>query len=106
MDTADKVEQVAEVKKSPGRPKKQDPSTPLGEHIAQVAKQQRKRREENKVLQKYYELRGSKLSLCKVLSSGTVFKTFVGSTSDKKSGTQVREFIKKLEGEGRLRVKV
>lgn len=104
MDTVDKADQVATKKR--GRPKKQDAATPMGEYIAEQAKEQRKRKSSNKVVEKYYEIRGHKLSLCKKTASGSVYKTYVGSTEDKKDGTQVREFVKKLEAEGRLRIKI
>jgi hypothetical protein len=106
MDTVDKVEEVIAVKKR-GRPaKKQDPATPMGSYIAEEAKKARAKKSENKVVEKYYELCNGKLSLCKKIASGTVFKTYVGSTSDKKDGEKIKVFIKKLEEEKRLRVKI
>jgi len=102
MDTVDKVEDVV-AKKKPGRPKRADAATPMGSYIAEQAKQARKK---NQVVEKYYEMRGEKLSLCKRMAGGTVFKTLVGTTSDKVSGKQVLEFVKKLDAEGKLRKKV
>jgi hypothetical protein len=104
MDTVDKVEVVAE-KKTRGRPKKQDAATPMGEYIAKQAKVNRAKRE-NAVVEKYYELAGTKLSFIKKVASGSVFKTFVGSTTDKKTGAGLKEEIKRLQADGKLRIKV
>ena len=101
MDTVDKVDSVATKKR--GRPKKSDKATPMGEYIAEQAKTNRERKETNKVVEKYYELRNHKLTLCKKLSSGSVYKTYVGSTEDKKDGKTIQDFARKLEQEGRLR---
>lgn len=103
MDTPDTVDKVA-VKR--GRPKKQDPATPMGEFIAEQAKVSRDKKAESRVVEKYYEMCGNKLSIVKKVAGGTVYKTFIGSTSDKKDGKQVQEFVVKLQKEGRLRIKV
>ena len=104
MDTVDKVAEV----KRPGRPKKQDSPSVMGQEIARQAKESRSRKskKENQVVNKWYEMRGTKLSLCKEIASGTVFRTLVGTTDDKLHGKEVLSFIKKLEGEGRLKVRV
>ena len=102
MDTVDTVEPV---KKQRGRPKK-DKSTPLGDYIAEQAKTSRESKKNNIVVDKYYELRGYKLSLCKKMKSGTVHKTFIGSSNDKETGEQIRKFIEKVRDENRLRMKV
>lgn len=103
MDTADTADKVATKR---GRPKKQDVATPIGEYQVEQAKKARDRKKETSVVNKWYELLGQKLSLCKQAKSGTVFKTFVGSMNDTRSGAQVREFVKRLEKEGRLKVLV
>ena len=103
MDTADTV---APIKKQRGRPKKVDKATPLGEYIAEQAKEARESKKNNTVVEKYYEYQGTKLSLCKKMKSGTVHKVFVGSTNDKENGAQIRTFIEKVKAEGRLRMKV
>lgn len=105
MDTPDTVEKVA-TKKKLGRPKKQDPTTPMGEYIAEQAKKNRESKKANKVVEKYYEIKNSKLVLCKKIASGTVFRTFIGSTEDKKDGKSVQDFVKKLQAEGRIRVRI
>lgn len=98
MDAAEQVKR--------GRPKKQDVPTPLGAFRKEEAKKERVRKSENKIVQKYYELHGTKLSLCKKKNNGNLYRVFVGSTDDKKSGAQIREFVKKLEKEKNLRIKV
>jgi hypothetical protein len=103
MDTADTVEKVA-VKK--GRPAKKDKATPQGEYQIEQAKKARSRKSANAVVDKWYELRGQKLSLCKELNTGTVFRTYVGSLNDPKAGKEVRTFVDKLEAEGRLKHRV
>lgn len=102
MDTPDTVEKVAKR----GRPKKVDSATPMGEYIAEQAKITRTSKAQNKIVEKYYELCNSKLSLIKKTASGTTYKTFVGSVSDKKEGKQVQEFVARLQKDGKLRVKV
>ncbi len=106
MDTVDKAEVVVTEKKKPGRPKRQDPTTPMGDYIAESAKQNRERKSANRVVEKYYELSGKKLSLCKKNVNGSVFKTLVGTTNDPKQGPQLQVFVKKLQSEGKLRVKI
>lgn len=102
MDTADTADKVVAKR---GRPKK-DAATPLGEYQVEEAKKARARKGKSQVVDKWYELRGVKLSLCKAVTSGTVHRTYVGSTTDPKSGSQVRDFIAKLTKEGRLRHRV
>jgi hypothetical protein len=106
MDTADKADQV---KRGPGRPKKQDPATPMGDLIAREAKEKRDRSKQNRVVETYYELGSNgKLVLVKKLANGGTRQTFVGSTTDKKQGRgqDLRAFIEKLNAEGRLKIKV
>ncbi len=108
MSTEDKLDESSgkSVSQGRGRPtKKVDKATPLGEHIAETAKAARERQKENVVTEKWYELRGTKLSLVKRVASGSIFRTFLGSSDDKKSGAQIRDFIKKLEKESRLKVR-
>lgn len=100
MDTADTADKVVAKR---GRPKK-DAATPLGAYQVEQAKQARKKK--NQVVDKWYELRGKKLSLCKAVSSGSVHRTLVGTTNDPKSGKEVIAFAEKLQKEGRLRHKV
>lgn len=108
MDTVDKVAKVetVEVKRKPGRPARQDKATPLGEYIAEEAKKSRKAKERNPVVDKYYELNGTKLLLCKKVKSGTVYKTFIGSTTDKKNGQELKAFMDRMNKDGKLRIKV
>lgn len=104
MDTPDTVEKVT---KRRGRPKKNvDPATPMGELIAREAATTKARKETNKVVEKYFELRGGKLSLCKVTAAGSIYRVFVGSVNDKKDGQQVQDYVKRLQAEGRLRHRV
>ena len=104
MDTPDTLDNVA-TKKTRGRPKKTDQATPLGSYIAEQAKENRSRKS-GKIVKKFYEMQGTKLSLCKQIDDGTVFRILVGTTTDKVSGKQVDEFAKKLLAEGRLKVKL
>ena len=108
MDTVDKVAKVEteEVKRKPGRPARQDKATPLGNYIADEAKKIRNAKERNPVVDKYYELNGKKLLLCKKVKSGTVYKTFIGSTDDKKNGAEMRAFMDRMNKYGKLRIKV
>lgn len=107
MDTADTADASPAAKRQRGRPKKQkDPSTPMGEYIAQEAKKARDAKEDNKIVEKFYELSGAKLSLCKRTARGSMFRTYIGSTTDKKDGPQVKAFIDRLNKEGRVRVKI
>ena len=103
MDTADKVDQVQEAKK---KTKKQDQATPLGNYIAEEAKKSREKKEANQIVEKYYELHGNKLLLCKKVASGTIHRTFIGAVTDKKDGGQVKEFVEKLKKENRLNVRI
>lgn len=108
MDTADKVD-ASPAPRKPGRPRKEkpaDPSTPMGEYIAKEAKKARDEKENNKIVEKYYELSGAKLTLIKRTARGSVYKTYIGSTTDKKDGPQVKAFIDRLNKEGRVRVKI
>jgi hypothetical protein len=85
---------------------KEDPATPLGEYIAKEASKNREAKKQAKIVEKWYELHGAKLLLCKRSTSGTVHRTFIGSTEDKKTGADVKEFVKKLKAENRLRIRV
>jgi hypothetical protein len=107
MSTDDKVATVVVSEKKKGRPAKVDKTTPMGDYIAEEAKKSRERKTKNHVVAKYYELvAGTKLVLCKKVASGTVHKTLIGHTTDKKSGDQIKAFMKRIEAEGKLRVKV
>jgi hypothetical protein len=101
MNTVDKVVEVP--KKKPGRPKKADTPTPEGAYRIEEAKKARAVKGDKQVVEKWYEIRSHKLILCKRVKSGTVYRTYVGSTQDKKHGADVQAFAKKLEEEGRLR---
>jgi hypothetical protein len=104
MSTSDTVEKVTEVKKGRGRPRKTvDPTTPAGEYRARQAAEFNEKLKKDTVVEKYYEFRGTKLSLCKKKASGTVYKTFIGNTADKKTGADVKAFVDKLSKEGRLK---
>lgn len=102
MDTSDKPEKV-EPKR--GRPRK-DAATPIGEYRIEEAKKLRENSGKNPVVESYYELCGVKLSLCKRKKTGTTVRTFIGSTNDKSRQDEISTFIKKLQAEGRLRIKV
>ena len=104
MDTPDTVDKVPEKKR--GRPKKQDPSTPMGDYIADQANVNRKRKDSNRVVEKYYELQGDKLRLITKNAVGSLFKKFEGSLSDKTHGPKLKVFVEKLKDEGRLRIKI
>ena len=107
MNTVDKAETKSEAAAEPKRrgrpPKKQDQATPMGNYIAQEAKKARARKADSKVTDKWYELKGHKLSLCKQVATGTVYKTYVGTLNDTKAGKEIKEYVLKLKAEGRLR---
>jgi hypothetical protein len=103
MDTADKAEKVTAPKRATKKP---DPTTPLGEYLADEAQKTKERKAQNQVVEKYYELHGNKLLLCKRVSQGSIFRTLIGSTADKKTGAEVQAFVKKLQAENRLKVRV
>lgn len=106
MDTPDKADQVAQPKKRGPKPKRQDPTTPQGELRKQLAEEYRERKNTNKVVDTYYEMRGDKLVLIKKLVKGGTRHTFVGSVTDKETGAKLREFISKmvksLDAEGKV----
>ncbi len=101
MDTADTPDKVA----PKTRAKKEDPTTPMGDYIRKEAKAQRLKKKTDPVVEKWYELRGDKLSLCKKVKTGTVYRTFLGSRTDTKSGAQIKDFIAKLIKEKRVKVR-
>lgn len=115
MDKVEKVDsQEVEVKKR-GRPKKQDPATPLGQYRVEQAKEARDKKQKDTIVETYYELvSGNKLRLCKVKKSGSVAYTYVGCTAvdgeaskeAKKRAAELRQMAEKLQKEGRLRVRV
>ena len=101
----DKSDEVNSEPKRRGRPKK-DVTTPVGEYQIEAAKTQRDRKKGRTVVEKYWELCGAKLSLVKKMSSGTVHKTFVGSTTDKVHRAEITKFIAAKKAEGTLKIKV
>jgi len=115
MSTVDTVEQP---KKKAGRPPKkkiQDRPSVQGEYLEREAKKSRQRKKDNQVIEKWYQItQGHKLCLCKKVATGSVYTTFVGSTKKKidKNGLPTENFlkikamVKKLQKEGKLRVKV
>ena len=109
MDTVDKADQVQETTtKRRGRPAKAqaaEPTTPQGEMRKKQA-QEFHEKKQNAVVEKWYEIRGHKLSLCKKVKSGAVYRTYVGSTEDKQNGKEIRAFMERKQAEGMLRVKV
>jgi hypothetical protein len=110
MDTVDKADKVSQettevVQKKRGRPAKQEPTTPQGELRKMQAEEYRKKKGENKVVEKWYELRGHKVSLCKRVKTGGVYRTYVGSIEDKQNGKQLKEFVEKQKAAGNLRLK-
>lgn len=106
MDTVDKADEVKPVAKKRGRPAKQDKPTPLGEYIADEAKKAKERKETNRVIEKWYELSGRKLLLCKRKQNGVVYRVFVGSLDDVKHGQELREFAEKQKAEGNLKTRI
>jgi len=108
MDTLDTVVEVNVEEKKPkrGRPFKTDKSTPMGDYIAEQAKKSREKQGKNNIVEKYYELYGTKLLLCKKTQKGTVHRTLIGTTTDKKHGEQIKAHMKKIQAEGKLRIKV
>ena len=102
MSAADTVDQV---KKTRGRPKKEDPATPMGQHIAEQAKLAREAKDKNPVVETFYEVNGHKVSVCKRKKSGSLFRTFIGSLNDKETGEKLRIAVKNWEAEGKLKVK-
>ena len=102
MDASDKAD--TEVKKR-GRPKK-DYTTPIGEYRIEQSKLAQENKSKNTIVEKYYELRGTKLSLVKRKESGTINRTYIGDTTDKKRQLEMSSFVKKLQAEGRLKIKV
>lgn len=102
----DKVDEVNPKKR--GRPKKVDQPTALGQYQVEQAKQWRESKKEDHIVEKYYELYHGKLLLCKKVKSGTVYKEFVGRVDDKNKARkkQLDDQIKRLQAEGRLRIKV
>jgi hypothetical protein len=106
MDTVDKADQVTTTEpKKQGRPKKQDPTTPQGE-LRQRDAEAFKARKENTVVEKWYEVRGHKLTLCKRVKSGTVYRTYVGSLEDKIHGKEIRAFVEQKKAEGQVKVRI
>jgi hypothetical protein len=105
MSTDDKAAEVVVSNKRGPKPKA-DKAIPLGEHIADEAKKHRQRKSENTVVEKWYELAGTKLRLCKRVKSGTVHRTLIGDVTEKKSGAQIKAFVDKIKKEGNLRVVV
>lgn len=104
MSTSDTVDTV---KKPRGRPKKTaDVATPMGELIARETADKKSRKEQNRVVEKYYELHRGKLSLCKKMAGGSVYKTYIGSTDDPKHGRDIKEYAEGLKAKGQLRQKV
>lgn len=97
---------VSEEKPKRGRAVKADKSTPLGDYIADEAKKAREKKAENAIVDKFYELVGTKLLLCKKTKKGSVHRVLVGHTDDKKHGEQMKNFIKKAQADGKLKVRV
>ena len=102
MDTAAKAEEVSEKATNV----KKDMVTPEGAYRVEEAKKVRARRKQNKIVEKWYELRGRKLCLCRKSNIGTVQRLFEGSLDDPKNGDKIRDFVVKLEKEGRLKHRV
>ena len=101
----DKVDEVNPKKR--GRPKKDQP-TPMGQYQVEQARQYRKLKKEDNIIEKYYELYHGKLLLCKRTKSGTVYREFVGRLNDKNKERRQKldAEIKRLQDEGRLRIRV
>jgi hypothetical protein len=89
-----------------GRPKKDKYFEAVAEENIARAKKARNNAKENPVVESFYELRGTKLCLCKRVKTGGVYRTLVGSTTDKERHAEITSFVKKLQKENRLRIKV
>lgn len=112
MDTP---EQVAPQKKRGRKPKSQtqtvEAGSPLGEDQARWAKEAREEHDRNPVVEKYYELVGTKLRLVKVKKSGRKISEFVGNVAEvrdasveyKERRAQLLKQIERLEADGRLK---
>lgn len=105
MDT---VEKVAPKR---GRPKKEDPATPVGEYQAKQAQEFRESLGANPIVDKYYVLQGYKLRLIKKKKSGREISEYVGSIEDRHDASddykanrqKLLAFIKRKEAEGKLK---
>jgi hypothetical protein len=105
MDTVDKVAPKR------GRPAKEDAATPVGQYQIEQARLARESKDKNPVVEKWYELIGTKLCLIKKKKSGKTLSEFIGNVAEVKGASehykQHREKllieIKKLESEGRLK---
>jgi hypothetical protein len=104
MDTADKADMVEE-KKTVRKRRTEEPTTPQGE-LRKKEAEAFQARKENTVVEKWYEIRGHKLSLCKRVKSGTVYRTYVGSTEDKTHGKEIRAFVEQKRAEGALKIRL
>jgi hypothetical protein len=101
-DASDKPEQQAASRRKPAEP------GPAAVRTAEQRWEQEKkdRKLKNPVIESYYELHGSKLLLCKAKKTGSVYRVLVGSTDDKQVGSQIREQVKKLQAEKRIKIRV
>ena len=95
------------VKKGRGRPKgaKNKVAVDLSIEESKVQAESRWRKEEelvqskNQVIDKWYELRGQKLILCKRKGLGSVLRVYQGKLKD----VRVKEFVQKLRASGDLK---
>jgi hypothetical protein len=109
MDTVDKAEpKLAEPKKRGPKPKAKVDRVPMaGQFYAEQAAKEKQNAVNNEVVESYYELvSGHKLLLIKKKRKGGTRSTFVGSLNNKKHGPRLREFIKNLQAEGRLKTRI
>lgn len=103
-NAADKAAK-SESKKNARRPV--DEATPQAKAQERWAKSEKERKKRNPVVDTYWELvSGKKLILCKKTKTGSVHKTFVGSTDSKEYGDQIKAQVNKLQADGKLKVRV
>ena len=73
---------------------------------AAFKKRTKRKKSKETVREEWYELAGNKLLKCHRIDTGTVMRVYCGSTASKKSGKEIQEFVKKLQAEKKLRVRV
>ena len=83
---------------------KETEETVSPEHIVRVkeAKEHHERKGQNKVMNKFYEIRGQKLILVRKKKNGTSYRNYVGKTTN----PEIMKFIKKLETEERIKMRI
>lgn len=98
METLDQQE----VTRKPGRPRREDTTSPLHDHRVKEAERLKEMRKEQDVLDEYYTLvfdkhkKGAKIVYCKKTATGTT-RQYVGREKDNLS------FVEKIKKEGKLK---